>query len=378
MNLFSSRMKDVGYLQQWLEAFVASFERLIDVQSLEPRRLEECSSEVPLLPREVLVFLSTQLWHSALHLSGAEQNSSIPHPLLLIKFFIIVCRNMGNIDVEKTPGFVFETIKLLNYCLNQLKKGSGEKEPLQAVMQYGLLLCESLFDPYQTWRRCLAGEEVSLLERSKYKFCPLALPEELPVLFHGETCSLHSSTPLLLHPSTPLLLHPSTPPRLYPSTPPLLQPSTPPLLYASTPPPLHSSTPPLLYSSTPPLLYSSTPPLLHASTPPPLHPSTPLLLHPSTPPRLYSSTPPLLHSSTPPLIHPSTPPPLHPSTPLLLHPSTPPLFHPSTPPPLHPSIPPLLSPSIPPLLSPSIPPLLSPSIPPPLYPSTPLCQDHIP
>lgn len=30
--------KDVGYLQQWLEAFVASFERLIDVHSLEPRR----------------------------------------------------------------------------------------------------------------------------------------------------------------------------------------------------------------------------------------------------------------------------------------------------------------------------------------------------
>lgn len=56
-------------------------------------RLEECSSEVPLLPREVLVFLSTQLLHSTVHLSGAaELNSGTPHPLLLIKFFIIVCR----------------------------------------------------------------------------------------------------------------------------------------------------------------------------------------------------------------------------------------------------------------------------------------------
>lgn len=35
---FSPLQKDVSYLQQWLEAFVASFERLIDVQSLEPRR----------------------------------------------------------------------------------------------------------------------------------------------------------------------------------------------------------------------------------------------------------------------------------------------------------------------------------------------------
>ncbi|XP_030250167.1 neurobeachin-like protein 2 isoform X2 [Sparus aurata] len=177
--------KDVSYLQQWLEAFVTSFERLIDVQSLGPRRLEECSSEVPLLPREVLVFLSTQLWDSAVHLSGVgEHNINTPHPLLLIKFFIIVCRNMENIDPDKTPGFVFETIKLLNFCLDQLKTGEGEQSSLQLVVQYGLVLCESLFDPYQTWRRRLAGEEVSLLERNKYKFSPLALPDELPALFH--------------------------------------------------------------------------------------------------------------------------------------------------------------------------------------------------
>uniref|UniRef100_A0A671WSY8 Neurobeachin-like protein 2 n=1 Tax=Sparus aurata TaxID=8175 RepID=A0A671WSY8_SPAAU len=140
--------KDVSYLQQWLEAFVTSFERLIDVQSLGPRRLEECSSEVPLLPREVLVFLSTQLWDSAVHLSGLK---------------ISVC-----------PNFIFV----------QLKTGEGEQSSLQLVVQYGLVLCESLFDPYQTWRRRLAGEEVSLLERNKYKFSPLALPDELPALFH--------------------------------------------------------------------------------------------------------------------------------------------------------------------------------------------------
>ncbi|XP_056300146.1 neurobeachin-like protein 2 isoform X3 [Pseudoliparis swirei] len=177
--------KDVGYLQQWLEAFVASFERLIDVHSLESRRPEECSSEVPLLPREVLVFLGSQLRESAEHLSdAAAPNSTSPHPLLLIKFFIIICRNMENIDPEKIPDFVFETIKLLNFCLDQLKKGQGEQSSLQMVVQYGLVLCESLFDPYQTWRRRLAGEAVSLLERNKYKFSPLVLPEELPALFH--------------------------------------------------------------------------------------------------------------------------------------------------------------------------------------------------
>lgn len=66
--------------------------------SLFPRlllslRLEDCSSDVPLLPREVLVFLSTKLWDSTTHLSSnGEHSASTPHPLLLIKFFIIVCR----------------------------------------------------------------------------------------------------------------------------------------------------------------------------------------------------------------------------------------------------------------------------------------------
>ncbi|XP_055065658.2 neurobeachin-like protein 2 isoform X2 [Misgurnus anguillicaudatus] len=185
------QLKDVGYLQQWLEAFVATFEKVIDVQSTEPRRLEEWSADVPLLPKEVLVFLSTQLWHSALHLSGQNQNSTAPHPLLLIKFFIIICRNMENIDSEKTPGFVFETIKVLNFCLTQLKKEPEDQTTLKAVVQHGLLLCENLFDPYQTWRRRQAGEEVSMLERSKYKFSPLILPEELPVLFHDSLQESH-------------------------------------------------------------------------------------------------------------------------------------------------------------------------------------------
>uniref|UniRef100_A0A6Q2YDW2 Neurobeachin-like protein 2 n=1 Tax=Esox lucius TaxID=8010 RepID=A0A6Q2YDW2_ESOLU len=62
--------KDLGYLQQWLEAFVTSFEKLLDVQSLEPRR-----------------------------------------------------------------------------------KQSEDQRSLRVVVQHGLLLLESLFDPHQTWRR---------------------------------------------------------------------------------------------------------------------------------------------------------------------------------------------------------------------------------
>lgn len=174
-------------------------------------------------------------------------------------------------------------INVHQLSFDQLKKGQGEKSSLESVVQYGLVLCESLFDPYQTWRRRLAGwvcvtstldiacvnvwevefgrtktrrillfafnaqsfvtvtphlvaskpsrqtnlistsglsgsrtltrrdvngsvvtrvfvcyrEEVSLLERNKYKFSPLALPEELPALFHGETLPFSCSATLV-------------------------------------------------------------------------------------------------------------------------------------------------------------------------------------
>uniref|UniRef100_A0A672J918 Neurobeachin-like protein 2 n=1 Tax=Salarias fasciatus TaxID=181472 RepID=A0A672J918_SALFA len=39
--------------------------------------------------------------------------------------------------------------------------GEGETLALQSVVQYGLVLFESLFDPYQTWRRRLAGLQES-------------------------------------------------------------------------------------------------------------------------------------------------------------------------------------------------------------------------
>lgn len=38
-----------------------------------------------------------------------------------------------------------------------------------------------------TWAFVRCREEVSLLERNKYKFSPLDLPEELQALFHGKT-----------------------------------------------------------------------------------------------------------------------------------------------------------------------------------------------
>ncbi|XP_041104104.1 neurobeachin-like protein 2 isoform X1 [Polyodon spathula] len=183
--------KDLVYLQQWLEAFVTSFEKIIDVNSLDPRRPEECASEIPLLPQDLLQVLSSQLAHSTQRLSSKQQEeeeeeeeNGVGQTLLLIKVLIIICRNLENIEDNQTPGFIYETMRLLSFCITELKSVAGEHSPLQSVVLYGLHLWECVFDPYQTWRRQLTGEIVSVQERSKYKFSPVSLPEEFTAFFH--------------------------------------------------------------------------------------------------------------------------------------------------------------------------------------------------
>lgn len=70
--------------------------------------------------------------------------------------FVFACQK----DVRNRSICAADELQM-NVCLNfyfvQLKTGQGEQSSLQLVVQYGLVLCESLFDPYQTWRRCLAG-----------------------------------------------------------------------------------------------------------------------------------------------------------------------------------------------------------------------------
>ncbi|KAG9471910.1 hypothetical protein GDO78_022334 [Eleutherodactylus coqui] len=177
--------KDLNYLQQWLEAFVTNFEKIITVTTLEPRRPEDSSSEIPVLPRDVLKVLSQQLGLCA---EDLEADLSLNQALLLLKFFIIISRNLENVEKEKTPVFVCEVIHLLTASTIKLRSPPREEELEQGslvekVAVYALHLCECLFDPYQTWRRQLGGEIVSAKEKSKYKFSPAALPPEFCTFF---------------------------------------------------------------------------------------------------------------------------------------------------------------------------------------------------
>ncbi|XP_072858872.2 neurobeachin-like protein 2 isoform X3 [Pogona vitticeps] len=180
--------KDLAYLQQWLEAFVANFEKIIAVHSLEPRRPEESVSEIPLLPRDVVHVLTQQLTCCVSQTSRQEMaEAGLHQALLLVKFFIIICRNLENVQPDRPPAFVHEVLRLLSAYSKKLKSTRGPSLPyrseLETVTLYALHLYECLFDPYQTWRRQLSGEIVSMKEKSKYKFAPAVLPQEFCAFF---------------------------------------------------------------------------------------------------------------------------------------------------------------------------------------------------
>ncbi|KAM4688208.1 neurobeachin-like protein 2 [Discoglossus pictus] len=187
--------KDLNYLQQWLEVFVTNFEKIIAVHTLEPRRPEDSASEIPVLPPYLLTVLSQQLGHCTEDISSPQgADASLCQALLLLKFFIIISRNLENVEKERTPAFVCEVIHLLTASTAKLK-GPAPEEQLETwsltekVAIYALHLCECLFDPYQTWRRQLGGEIVSSKEKSKYKFSPAALPPEFGKFFQESFCN---------------------------------------------------------------------------------------------------------------------------------------------------------------------------------------------
>ncbi|XP_076985630.1 neurobeachin-like protein 2 [Tamandua tetradactyla] len=183
--------KDLGYLQQWLKAFVGAFEKSISLFSLEPRRPEEAGSEVPLLPLDALHVLAEQL-----------DKGDLEQALLLLKLFIILCRNLQNVEAGWGKVLVPRVLVLLTGLVAELKEPpppqEGHGPQLESVALHALLLCEGLFDPYQIWRRQHRGEVISSKEKSKYKFPPATLPHEFSAFFRDSLQEADRLPPMLL------------------------------------------------------------------------------------------------------------------------------------------------------------------------------------
>ncbi|KAJ8255639.1 hypothetical protein COCON_G00195030 [Conger conger] len=165
--------KDPDYLKLWLENFVGSYERCLDVDfEKPPSRLEEVPPVMSLLPDNILQVLRHQLLQCVNKVSDGLEQEQQNLALLLVKFLIVICRNLANVEEIGTCSYINHVITITTLYIQQLKSRTKEKEladqtPAEEFVRHALAFCESLYDP----------EQLSAVERSrqKYKAAPLTV-----------------------------------------------------------------------------------------------------------------------------------------------------------------------------------------------------------
>ncbi|XP_064167820.1 neurobeachin-like protein 1 isoform X1 [Anguilla rostrata] len=175
--------KDPDYLKLWLEIFLGSYERCLDVDfEKPPTRLEEVPPVMSLLPDNILQVLRHQLLQCVHKVSDGLEEEQQNLALLLVKFLIVTCRNLANVEEIGTCSYINHVITITTLYIQQLKSKTKEKEladqaPAEEFVRHALAFCESLYDPYHNWRHRVCGEQLSAVERSrqKYKAAPLTV-----------------------------------------------------------------------------------------------------------------------------------------------------------------------------------------------------------
>ncbi|XP_020794739.2 neurobeachin-like protein 1 [Boleophthalmus pectinirostris] len=180
--LYSTK-RDPDYLKLWLEIFVSSYERCLNVDfEKAPTRPEELPPVLTLLPDNILQVLRHQLLQCVQKASDGLEPEQQNLALLLLKFLILVCRNLSNVEEIGTCSYINHIINMTTLYIQQLKSKTKEKEMVdqsqaEEFVRHALAFCESLYDPYHNWRHRTSGEQVGTVERSrqKYKAAPLTV-----------------------------------------------------------------------------------------------------------------------------------------------------------------------------------------------------------
>ncbi|XP_054827025.1 neurobeachin-like protein 1 [Eublepharis macularius] len=182
--------KDPDYLKLWLDSFVSSYEKFLDVDFEKlPTRVDDVPPDISLLPDNILQVLRLQLLHCVQKLSEGLEEPQQALSLLLVKFFIILCRNMANVEEIGTCSYINHVITMTTLYIQQLKSKTKEKEladqtPIEEFVRHALAFCESLYDPYRNWRQRIAGRILSTVEKSRQKYKPASLTVEFVPFFY--------------------------------------------------------------------------------------------------------------------------------------------------------------------------------------------------
>uniref|UniRef100_A0A8C1J1J3 Neurobeachin-like protein 2 n=1 Tax=Cyprinus carpio TaxID=7962 RepID=A0A8C1J1J3_CYPCA len=182
--------KDPDYLKLWLEIFIGSYERCLDVDfEKPPTRLEETPPVMTLLPDNILQVLRLQLLQCVQKASEGLEPEQQTLALLLLKFLIVTCRNLSNVEEIGACSYINHIITMTTLYIQQLKSKTKEKEladqtQAEAFVSHALAFCESLYDPYHNWRHRIHGRQLSAVERSRQKFRAAPLTVEFVPFFY--------------------------------------------------------------------------------------------------------------------------------------------------------------------------------------------------
>lgn len=155
--------KDPDYLRLWLDSFVSSYEQFLDVDFEElPTRIDDEPPGLSLLPDHILQVLRLQLLYCVQKTADGLEEEQQTLSLLLVKFFIIICRNLSNVEEIGCCSYINHVITMTTLYVQQLKSKTKEKEvtdqaPIEEFVRHALVFCESLYDPYRNWRHVVSG-----------------------------------------------------------------------------------------------------------------------------------------------------------------------------------------------------------------------------
>ncbi|XP_063788663.1 neurobeachin-like protein 1 isoform X2 [Pseudophryne corroboree] len=182
--------KNPDYLRLWLDSFVSSYEQFLDVDFEElPTRVDDEPPALSLLPDHILRVLRLQLLQCVEKTADGLEEEQQALSLLLVKFFIIICRNLSNVEEIGCCSYINYVITMTTLYVQQLKSKTKEKEvtdqaPMEEFVRHALAFCESLYDPYRNWRHIVAGGTVCLVEKSRQKYKAATLTVEFIPFFY--------------------------------------------------------------------------------------------------------------------------------------------------------------------------------------------------
>ncbi|XP_029425830.1 neurobeachin-like protein 1 isoform X6 [Nannospalax galili] len=182
--------KDPDYLRLWLDNFVSSYEQFLDIDFEKmPTRVDDVPPGISLLPDNILQVLRIQLLHCVQKTADGLEEQQQELSVLLVKFFIILCRNLSNVEEIGTCSYINHVITITTLYIQQLKSKKKEKEmadqtPIEEFVIHALAFCESLYDPYRNWRHRVSGRILSSVEKNRQKYKPASLTVEFVPFFY--------------------------------------------------------------------------------------------------------------------------------------------------------------------------------------------------